>query len=33
MADSVMSQSFDQCRTAETSVGLKAVAVLKDRAR
>jgi hypothetical protein len=32
-ADSVIKRSFDQGFTADTSVGLNAVAVLKDSAR
>ena len=32
-AASTISASFDQCRIADTWVGLKAVAVLKESAR
>ncbi len=31
--DSAISHSLDQCRTADTSVGLNAVLVLNDSAR
>ena len=31
MADSAMSHNFDQWQIADTSVGLKAVAVLRER--